>query len=173
VAFYVYILASGKNGTLYVGSTENLTVRISEHKQGLTPGFTSRYGVKDLVWYELHDTRDGAFRRERRIKEWKRAWKVRLIEKRNLQWRDLYEEFLYGDLKLQLPTPSDHPTPTSAHPVSPTSAHPFSPTSAHPGEGRDPGQVTQVMQQGSEADPQWIIAEGSVPTCPGSRPSPG
>ena len=118
MAFYVYILASGKNGTLYVGSTDNLTVRISQHKQDLRPGFTSKYGVKDLVWYEVHDTREGAFRRERRIKEWKRSWKVRLIEKRNLAWRDLYDEFLYGDLALQLP-----------------------PISAHPGEGRDPGQV--------------------------------
>ena len=98
MTFYVYMLASGKNGTLYVGSTDNLTVRISQHRQDLRPGFTSKYGVKDLVWYELHDTREGAFRRERRIKEWKRAWKVRLIEKRNLAWRDLYDEFLRGPI---------------------------------------------------------------------------
>lgn len=98
MAFYVYILASTKNGTLYVGSTDNLTVRISQHRQDLKPGFTSRYGVKDLVWFEVHDTREGAFRRERRIKEWKRAWKVRLIEQDNLDWRDLYEEFLRGPI---------------------------------------------------------------------------
>jgi putative endonuclease len=105
MAFYVYILASQKNGTLYVGSTDNLTVRVSQHKQNLRPGFTSKYGVKDLVGYELHDTREGAFRRERRIKEWKRAWKVRLIEKRNLAWRDLYEEFACGPFATSLPTP--------------------------------------------------------------------
>ena len=114
MAFYVYILASRKNGTLYVGSTDNLTARISQHKQDLIPGFTSRYGVKDLVWYEVHDTREGAFRRERRIKEWKRAWKIGLIEKRNLQWRDLYEEHLYGDLTidpLMLRLPPTDPLP--------------------------------------------------------------
>ena len=98
MAFYVYILASRKNGTLYVGSTDGLIVRVSQHKQSLTPGFTSKYGVKDLVWYEPHDTREGAFRRERRIKEWKRAWKVRLIETRNLAWRDLYEELVRGPI---------------------------------------------------------------------------
>jgi putative endonuclease len=98
VAFYVYMLASGRNGTLYVGSTDNLTARISQHKQALTPGFTSRYDVKRLVWFEIHDTREGAFRRERRIKEWKRAWKVRLIEQANLEWRDLYEDFLRGPI---------------------------------------------------------------------------
>ena len=118
MAFYAYILASRKNGTLYVGSTDNLSVRISQHKQDLRPGFTSRYGVKDLVWYEIHDTREGAFRRERRIKEWKRAWKVRLMEKRNLAWRDLYDEFLGG----RLPEPLFAPLP---------------PNPAHPGLRRD------------------------------------
>ena len=98
VAFYVYILASRKNGTLYVGSTDNLTVRISQHKQDLRQGFTTRYGVKDLVWFEAHDTREEAFRCERRIKEWQRAWKVRLIEQDNLEWRDLYEEHVGGPI---------------------------------------------------------------------------
>ena len=98
MAFYVYILASRKNGTLYVGSTDNLTVRISQHKQDLRRGFTTRYGVKDLVWFEAHDTREEAFRRERRIKEWQRAWKVRLIEQDNLEWRDLYEEHVGGPI---------------------------------------------------------------------------
>ena len=106
MAFYVYILASRKNGTLYVGSTDSLTVRISQHKQGLTPGFTARYGVHLLVWYEVHTSREGAFQRERRIKEWNRAWKVRLIEKRNLPWRDLFDDVLYGGLSLELPLES-------------------------------------------------------------------
>ena len=98
MAFFVYILASRKNGTLYVGSTDALIVRISQHRQGLTPGFTSKYGVHDLVWYEAHQSREDAFRRERRIKEWRRAWKVRLIEKRNLAWRDLYDELVRGPI---------------------------------------------------------------------------
>ncbi len=109
MAFYVYILASRKNGTLYVGSTENLTVRISQHKQHLRPGFTSRYGVDLLVWFEVHDTREGAFRRERCIKEWKRAWKVRLIEKGNLEWRDLYDEHVGGPLPSTTPFPPPIP----------------------------------------------------------------
>ena len=120
MAFFVYMLASRKNGTLYVGSTDDLIVRVSQHKQGLKPGFTLDYGVKELVWYEPHDTREGAFRRERRIKEWKRAWKVRLIEKRNLAWRDLYDELVRGPIGEPLFLPI---------------------YSAHPGEGRDPGQV--------------------------------
>ena len=92
MAFYVYILASGRNGTLYIGSTDSLVRRVSEHREELTPGFTSRYGVKMLVWYETFDTRDDAFRRERQMKVWRRAWKIELIEKTNPGWRDLYPE---------------------------------------------------------------------------------
>jgi len=91
MAFYVYILASRHNGTLYCGSTEFLANRIAEHKDEARPGFTARYGVKTLVWFEIHDTREDAFRRERQIKEWKRAWKLALIEKHNRDWRDLFE----------------------------------------------------------------------------------
>jgi putative endonuclease len=120
MAFYVYILASQKNGTIYVGSSDNLTKRIWQHKTGAIGGFTSRYGVRTLVWWEIHDTREGAFRRERQIKEWKRAWKLRLIEAENLEWRDLYDEFLGAAPSQPSLTPS---------------------TSAHPGEGRDPVQV--------------------------------
>ncbi|MEI9965806.1 MAG: GIY-YIG nuclease family protein [Caulobacteraceae bacterium] len=69
-------------------------MRVSQHKQGLKPGFTSRYGVDLLVWYEPHDTREGAFRRERRIKKWNRAWKLELIERFNPGWRDLTEDLL-------------------------------------------------------------------------------
>ncbi len=94
MAFYVYMLASQRNGTLYVGSTDCLTKRIWEHKVNVRPGFTAKYGVKFLVWFEVHDTRGGAFRRERQIKEWKRAWKLGLIEKSNREWRDLYDEFI-------------------------------------------------------------------------------
>ncbi|MBI5854094.1 MAG: GIY-YIG nuclease family protein, partial [Nitrospirae bacterium] len=87
----VYLLASGRNGTLYVGVTSNLVTRVWVHKQGLVDGFTKRYGVHTLVWYEVHESMDSAIQREKAIKEWKRRWKLELIEKTNPQWRDLYE----------------------------------------------------------------------------------
>jgi putative endonuclease len=90
--FFVYILASKRNGTLYIGSTDSLVRRVGQHREGLIPGFTNRYGVKTLVWYETFDTRDDAFRRERQMKVWRRAWKIELIEKTNPGWRDLYPE---------------------------------------------------------------------------------
>jgi putative endonuclease len=89
--FFVYILASKRNGTLYTGSTDDLGKRVWAHKSKALKGFTAQYGVDKLVWYEAHETRDGAFRRERQIKEWKRAWKLELIEKTNPNWNDLYE----------------------------------------------------------------------------------
>jgi putative endonuclease len=93
MAFYTYILASQRNGTLYIGSTEAMGIRMSQHKQKLRQGFTSKYGVDMLVWYEVHDTREGAFRRERQLKKWNRAWKVEMIERFNPGWRDLSEQF--------------------------------------------------------------------------------
>jgi len=90
--FYTYLVASKRNGTLYAGSTDSIVVRVGQHRDKSRPGFTAKYGVSILVWYEAHDTREGAFRRERQIKEWRRAWKLRLIEERNPTWRDLYEE---------------------------------------------------------------------------------
>jgi len=92
MAFYVYILASQRNGTLYIGSTDNLTKRVWEHREGLRPGFTRKYRVKMLVWFQAFETRSGAFRRERQMKEWQRLWKLRLIERSNPGWRDLYED---------------------------------------------------------------------------------
>jgi putative endonuclease len=89
MSFFVYILASRRNGTLYIGMTDNLARRISEHQSGVVPGFTGRYGVKTLVWYELHESRESAFQRERQLKKWKRAWKIELIERSNPNWRDL------------------------------------------------------------------------------------
>jgi putative endonuclease len=77
LAFYTYILASRCNGTLYAGSTDDLIRRIAEHRDKLRPGFTRKYGVAMLVWYEVHETRDAAFRRERQIKEWKRVLETR------------------------------------------------------------------------------------------------
>jgi putative endonuclease len=92
--FYVYMLASQPNGTLYVGMTDNAARRIWQHKEGLLPGFTKTHRVTRLVWIETHETRESAFRRERQIKKWMRAWKIRLIEERNPQWKDLFGEIL-------------------------------------------------------------------------------
>ena len=94
MAFYVYILASQRNGTLYIGSTDSLTKRMYEHRDKVRQGFTAKYGVDRLVWYEVFETREGAFRRERRMKKWNRAWKIELIERFNPGWRDLYETLL-------------------------------------------------------------------------------
>ena len=88
--FYTYILASRRNGTLYTGSTDDLARRVWEHKEKIRPGFTSKYGVTLLVWYEAIETREGAVLRERQIKKWERAWKLRLIEDMNPDWNDLY-----------------------------------------------------------------------------------
>jgi putative endonuclease len=92
MSFLVYILASRRNGTLYIGMTDDLSRRIWEHRTGVTPGFTKKYGVKTLVWYEVHESREAAFQRERQLKKWSRAWKLRLIEEMNPQWRDLTDE---------------------------------------------------------------------------------
>ncbi|WP_421881022.1 GIY-YIG nuclease family protein [Pacificispira sp.] len=87
----VYILASDRNGTLYVGVTSDLPKRIWEHRNGVAEGFTKKFGVHRLVYAESHDTMEAAILREKRVKEWKRAWKIELIEKTNPQWRDLYD----------------------------------------------------------------------------------
>ncbi len=88
----MYLLASRRNGTLYVGVTSNLPQRVWQHKGDLARGFTQRYGVHTLVWYERYDTMESAIAREKAIKGWKRVWKIALIEKANPQWRDLYDE---------------------------------------------------------------------------------
>jgi putative endonuclease len=90
----VYILASGRNGTLYVGVTSELVQRVWQHKNDVMGGFTSDYSVKLLVFYERHATMADAILREKRIKKWERAWKVALIESDNPQWRDLYEDIV-------------------------------------------------------------------------------
>ncbi len=94
MSFFVYILASRRNGTLYVGMTDNLARRVWEHQSGAIPGFTKKYGVRTLVWYELHESRESAFLRERQIKKWNRAWKLALIERANSNWNDLTAELV-------------------------------------------------------------------------------
>jgi putative endonuclease len=89
----VYILASKRNGTIYIGVTSNLFIRVGNHKQDLIEGFTKRYGVHRLVYYEMHHTMDAAITREKRLKKWNRTWKLRLIESMNPEWKDLFDEF--------------------------------------------------------------------------------
>ena len=88
----VYILASKRNGTLYIGVTSDLVKRIWEHKQDLADGFTKKYAVHRLVYYEPHEEMIAAITREKQIKKWKRDWKLRLIEEKNPEWKDLYAE---------------------------------------------------------------------------------
>ena len=89
-AGFVYIMANRKNGAIYIGVTSDLPGRVYVHREGLTDGFTKRYGCKLLVWFEGHEDLQEARRRELQMKEWKRAWKIRLIEETNLEWDDLY-----------------------------------------------------------------------------------
>ena len=88
----VYIVCDKRHGTLYTGVTSDLARRIWAHRSGTAEGFTKRYGLKLLVWYERHATMEGAITREKQIKAWRRAWKVKLIERMNPTWRDLYED---------------------------------------------------------------------------------
>ena len=90
--FYVYILASSRNGTLYTGMTSNLPRRIAEHKEHFLQGFTDKYNVTKLVYAERHETFESAATREKQIKTWQRKWKLRLIEELNPEWKDLAEE---------------------------------------------------------------------------------
>jgi putative endonuclease len=93
---FVYILASHKNGTLYVGVTSYPAKRIHEHKEGIVDGFTEEYGVKTLVYYEVHESMESAIKKEKRLKKWNRDWKIELIEKMNPEWNDLYGD-ITGD----------------------------------------------------------------------------
>ncbi len=88
----VYILANIPKGTLYIGVTSDLIQRIWQHKSGLVEGFSKRYNLHTLVWYELHETMESAIVREKAVKKWNRAWKIELIEKTNPNWTDLYGE---------------------------------------------------------------------------------
>jgi putative endonuclease len=93
-SYFTYILASRRNGTLYVGVTNDLARRIYEHREGLVAGFTRRYGVKTLVHWEAFDDVRFAIQREKNLKKWPRAWKLALIEKHNADWHDLYDSLL-------------------------------------------------------------------------------
>lgn len=88
----VHLLASAKRGTLYTGVTSDLIQRVWQHREHLAQGFTERYGVDRLVWYEQHETMESAIQREKKIKKWNREWKIRLIEENNPEWRDLWQD---------------------------------------------------------------------------------
>jgi putative endonuclease len=88
----VYILASKRNGTLYVGVTSNLPARVEAHRSGAVDGFTKKYGVKTLVYFEVHEDMYEAIQREKRMKKWNRAWKIELIERSNPEWKDLSDQ---------------------------------------------------------------------------------
>ena len=92
--YYVYILASKRNGTLYIGVTSNLIKRIYEHKNNLIEGFTKKYNIHNLVYYEITEDVNSAITREKQLKIWKRNWKIELIEKNNPKWKDLYFELI-------------------------------------------------------------------------------
>ncbi|WP_233431171.1 GIY-YIG nuclease family protein [Lysobacter enzymogenes] len=90
----MYLLASAKRGTLYIGVSSNLIQRIWQHREHLNEGFTERYDVTRLVWYELHETMESAIAHEKRLKKWKREWKIDLIEQTNPDWRDLWQDIV-------------------------------------------------------------------------------
>jgi len=89
--FYVYIITNRRNGTLYIGHTDDLISRMEQHRDGHFEGFSKRYKLKHLVWFETHETREAAFKRERQIKAWQRSWKLELIEKDNPHWIDIFQ----------------------------------------------------------------------------------
>lgn len=90
--FYVYLLASRKQGTLYLGVTNNLVRRVCEHRAKVIPGFTKRYDIRRLVWFEFYDDPISAIEREKEIKKWRRSWKIELIEQADADWKYLYDD---------------------------------------------------------------------------------
>lgn len=107
--YFVYLLASRRNGTLYCGVTNNLIKRVREHRTGEASGFASKYGVRLLVWHEQHGDIRNAIHRETQIKRWNRAWKLQLIEALNPDWRDLYDSLLPGSVRTYEKPPAVDP----------------------------------------------------------------
>ena len=93
-SYYIYIMASRRNGTLYIGITNDIVRRVYEHKNNFIDGFTSKYGIHNLVYYEQFDNIESAIQREKQLKKWNRKWKLELIERANPNWKDLYEDLL-------------------------------------------------------------------------------
>ncbi|HPP11025.1 MAG TPA: GIY-YIG nuclease family protein [Defluviitoga tunisiensis] len=93
-SYYIYIMASRRNGTLYIGITNDIVRRVYEHKNNFIDGFTSKYGIHNLVYYEQFDNIESAIQREKQLKKWNRKWKIELIERVNPNWKDLYEDLM-------------------------------------------------------------------------------
>ena len=104
-----YLLASGFHGTLYTGVTSNIEQRVAQHRERITGGFTERYGIKRLVWFEMHETMEAAIVREKRIKRWLREWKIALVEAENPTWRDLAEDWGFEPLIRRQVDPGSSP----------------------------------------------------------------
>ena len=136
-SFCVYILASGKYGTLYVGITNSIIRRVQEHKDKLVPGFTSRYGVDRLVYFTSFNTPEQAIRFEKQLKRWRREWKIQLIEKDNTNWDDLFVQLRSpsADVKPVFLDPDNPPSWWSAKGSPPPAVIPAAARSA---ESRDP-----------------------------------
>jgi putative endonuclease len=92
-SYYVYIITNKKNGTLYIGFTDDIHRRIYEHKNKLSDGFSKKYGLDKLVYFEEHENSSSSFKKERQMKKWRRAWKIKLIEEQNPNWKDLAEDW--------------------------------------------------------------------------------
>ena len=105
----VYIMASGFHGTIYVGVTSNLLQRVAQHREGTFGGFTKRYGVTRLVWFEMHGSMDATITREKLLKKWRREWKAALVEEANPLWRDLAEDFCFEPLRVEKVDPGSSP----------------------------------------------------------------
>ena len=105
----VYIMASGFHGTIYIGVTSNLLQRIAQHREGTFGGFTAEYGCKRLVWFEMHGTMESAILREKQLKNWRREWKLALIEETNPSWRDLAEDYGFDPLIQRKVDPGSSP----------------------------------------------------------------
>lgn len=105
--YFVYIMASKKNGTLYIGMTNDLIKRVCQHKNNIVKGFTEKYSIHTLVFYETYRFVKDAINREKRLKRWKRAWKIRLIEQDNPSWVDLYPQLLMGKENTNDVTPAE------------------------------------------------------------------
>ncbi len=143
----VYIVASKRNGTLYIGVTSDVWSRAADHKQGLREGFAKKYGVDRLVYYEVHDDMDAAIRREKQLKIWNRAWKIRIIEGMNPEWCDLFDMEVGAVLdgpadaeRLQAEPEPDHAGISPRHLRSPT-------TLRHSREGGDPAKPIVVRDR--------------------------
>ena len=140
----VYLLASNRNGTLYIGVTSNLIARVWQHREHVAEGFTAKYDVTRLVWYEQHETMESAILREKRLKKWRRAWKVELVESANPSWRDLWPDILGLE-----PTSSPRPELSS-----PRKHEPSSPRKHESSSPRKRGSTPTTPQPATSLDPR-------------------